>query len=237
MRAKEIRTMAWESLSGKWGKSAIITAIYVVVSFLIGMILAVIPVIGQIISIIISPVLSFGILVSFMKLSRNEDATYFGFLKDGFDLFGKVWGVTLQTLLRVLPAIILFAISGSMQIISVFSRNAGGSASFGLLAVLLNGAALIWLVLKTYSLALALFILNDEPTLKSSEIVKKSEALMKGNKWRLFCLELSFIGWIILVSITFGLALLWIFPYMQIATVKFYEEIAGTQTNLDDDLS
>ena len=237
MRAKEIRAMAWESLSGKWGKSAIITAIYVVVSFIISMILAVIPVIGQIISIIISPVLSFGIIVSFMKLSRCEEPTYFGFLKDGFDLFGKVWGVTLQTLLRILPAIILFIISGSMQIVSVFAKNVGGSASFGLLAVLLNGAALVWLVLKTYSLALALFILNDEPTLKSSEIVKKSETLMKGNKWRLFCLELSFIGWILLTSITFGLALLWVFPYMQIATVKFYEELAGAQTNPSDDLS
>jgi len=49
---------------------------------------------------------------------------------------------------------------------------------------------------------------------------------MKGNKWRLFCLRLSFIGWDLLCALfTLGIGFLWLNPYKQVAEAAFYREI------------
>jgi uncharacterized membrane protein len=49
---------------------------------------------------------------------------------------------------------------------------------------------------------------------------------MKGNKWRFFCLTLSFIGWNMLGILTLGIASIWVVPYEQAAIAAFYKEIA-----------
>ena len=56
--------------------------------------------------------------------------------------------------------------------------------------------------------------------------MKISKQMMKGNKWRLFCLQFSFIGWMILGTVTMGIGFLWINPYMNAATTAFYDEIS-----------
>ena len=56
-----------------------------------------------------------------------------------------------------------------------------------------------------------------------------SKQMMDGNKWRLFCLRLSFIGWDILCGFTLGIGYLWLNPYKQAAEAAFYREISGTE--------
>ena len=53
-----------------------------------------------------------------------------------------------------------------------------------------------------------------------------SMQMMKGNKWRLFCLQLSFIGWAILCVLTLGIGYLWLNPYMNAAIAAFYDEVS-----------
>ena len=48
---------------------------------------------------------------------------------------------------------------------------------------------------------------------------------MKGNKWRLFCLDFSFIGWDILSAFTLGIVDLWLTPYRSAAAAAFYREL------------
>ena len=50
---------------------------------------------------------------------------------------------------------------------------------------------------------------------------------MRGNKGKLFLLDLSFIGWAILATITFGLGFIALTPYMNMATFVFYELCNG----------
>lgn len=52
--------------------------------------------------------------------------------------------------------------------------------------------------------------------------------MMRGNRWRLFCLHVSFIGWDILCTLTLGIGYLWLRPYKQTAEAAFYREISGT---------
>lgn len=80
-------------------------------------------------------------------------------------------------------------------------------------------------IIKAYSYSMSYFVLQDNPELSANEARKKSMELMQGNKWRLFCLHFSFIGWILLSVLTFGILLFWVIPYMQAADAAFYEEI------------
>ena len=49
--------------------------------------------------------------------------------------------------------------------------------------------------------------------------------MMKGHKFDLFWLFLSFIGWILLSILTLGIGLLWLAPYMYTAQAAFYEDV------------
>ena len=70
-------------------------------------------------------------------------------------------------------------------------------------------------VIAGYSYYMTPFILCEQPDMTAREAIKKSKMLMKGNKWRLFCLNLSFIGWEILGALIFGIIVLSItFPLM-----------------------
>ncbi|HFI0468294.1 TPA: DUF975 family protein [Streptococcus suis] len=60
-------------------------------------------------------------------------------------------------------------------------------------------------------------------------IIKSSRKLMKGYKFKRFVLDLSFIGWYVLIIITFGLAGLYVWPYHYLAQSYFHEGILDDQ--------
>lgn len=82
-------------------------------------------------------------------------------------------------------------------------------------------------IIATYSYAMTEFILAENPDLTASEAIARSKEMMSGNRWRLFCLHFSFIGWDILSSLTLGIGNLWLRPYKQAANAAFYREITG----------
>ena len=60
-------------------------------------------------------------------------------------------------------------------------------------------------IIASYSYSMSYYILKDNPGMDANEARKASIEMMKGHKWQLFCLEFSFIGWIILSILTFGI--------------------------------
>lgn len=91
---------------------------------------------------------------------------------------------------------------------------------FGMILFLIPG------IIAAYSHAMVYHILAENPDMTAREAMAESRRIMRGNKWRLFCLHFSFIGWNLLVLITFGIAGLWVMPYEQAAVAAFYREIA-----------
>lgn len=81
-------------------------------------------------------------------------------------------------------------------------------------------------IVKTLSYSMTFYILNDAPNMSASDAITESRRIMNGNKAKLFCLNLSFIGWAILSILTLGIGLLWLIPYMQATTTAFYQDIA-----------
>ena len=87
-------------------------------------------------------------------------------------------------------------------------------------------------IIAHYSYAMVPYILADDPTLPPREVLARSKAMMSGNRWRLFCLEFSFIGWILLSALTCccaGVAATFLTPYQAAAYADFYREISDTR--------
>lgn len=86
-------------------------------------------------------------------------------------------------------------------------------------------------IIAAISYALTFFILADDSSISVGEALKKSKAMMMGNKWKYFCLGWRFFGWMLLCIPTLGLGFLWLAPYMQVSLAKFYDDLKGEQTS------
>lgn len=80
-------------------------------------------------------------------------------------------------------------------------------------------------IVKSYSYAMAYYIKLDHPEYTPTEAITESRKLMRGNKMRLFCLHLSFIGWAIVCIFTLGIGMFWLIPYMNAANAEFYQDL------------
>lgn len=84
-------------------------------------------------------------------------------------------------------------------------------------------------VIKSFSYALSDFIAFEHPDWSATRCIDESRRLMRGNKWRLFCLEFSFIGWYLLMLLAnyffSGFATYFLMPYVYTARYVFYLEL------------
>lgn len=80
-------------------------------------------------------------------------------------------------------------------------------------------------IIKSFSYSMTFYILADNPDLRPQEAIQRSRDMMRGHKWRLFELYLSFIGWYILALLTFGIGMFFLEPYIQQSVANFYEDL------------
>ena len=77
-------------------------------------------------------------------------------------------------------------------------------------------------IIKTYAYSMTFYILAENKGMPVLEAITLSKKMMDGHKMDLFRLFLSFIGWFILVLITFGIAGIWVYPYFYATITNFY---------------
>ena len=75
----------------------------------------------------------------------------------------------------------------------------------------------------SYSYALYIFIDNND--IEIMDAINKSKEMMMGHKKDFFFLIISFLGWLILSLLSFGILLLYVTPYINMTITLFYEEI------------
>lgn len=112
---------------------------------------------------------------------------------------------------------------------SAYWHNVGGMFFYGLKLWLWFLLFIVPGFIMCFAYAMTPFILNDHPELSAWEASRRSEEMMRGHKWRLFCLELSFIGWYLLAILTFGIGLLWLIPYVTTSLAAFYNDLKAEQ--------
>lgn len=233
MPPSELRKEAREALSGKWGKAVCIILAYLLFTFALGFVEGFFEESGfiflliEIAVLVISMPLSFGLLISFMKLKRGEDVKAFGFLKEGFSRFSKSWGIWFHTLLRMLlPIACIILVVILLVALNIANGLSGTNVWLTILSIALYVATIVYTVSRALLYAVAYNVGYDNSELSSKACVLKSEALMKGNRGNYFLLELSFIEWAILGAFTLGIGYLWLLPYMQVAVVCFYDRLS-----------
>ena len=84
-------------------------------------------------------------------------------------------------------------------------------------------------VIKTYSYSMAYYLqqepgnINKEPT----DLLTESRRMMDGYKFKLFCLDFSFLGWYIVGALCFGIGTFFVVPYHQTARANFYANLCA----------
>ena len=118
-------------------------------------------------------------------------------------------------------------------------------------------------IVKTYSYAMTPYIMSEHPSLTANEAITESRRIMDGNKWRLFCLDFSFIGWellcalplyigyflilryfsgseamaisiILLLTIPLSIGFFFVRPYEEAAWATFYRDVTAAPAEPDE---
>ena len=81
-------------------------------------------------------------------------------------------------------------------------------------------------IIKSYEYWAIDYILAVRPDINKDEAKRLSKILMDGNKWNVFELSISFLGWDLLTIFTMGLLnIFYVNPYKQATFVEFFSEI------------
>ena len=147
---------------------------------------------------LIAGALVFGLYLYYLNLVR-EEAGDFNLLFKAFSFSGKNLGL--------------------------FGKTLGVYLLMSLYVFLWTLLLIIPGIIAAYSYRMVFYLLIDDPELGVSEALRQSKEMMYGYKTKLFCLDLSFIGWALLCILTFGIGLLWLYPYMLTSQTIFYEEL------------
>ncbi|MBR2578553.1 MAG: DUF975 family protein [Clostridia bacterium] len=80
-------------------------------------------------------------------------------------------------------------------------------------------------IIASYSYSMVYFILAEHPEMSAMDAIRESKRIMKGHRFELFVLQLSFFWWYLLCIVTLGLAMIYVIPYVEMATTNFYNKI------------
>ncbi|MCI1923094.1 MAG: DUF975 family protein [Lentilactobacillus buchneri] len=92
-------------------------------------------------------------------------------------------------------------------------------------------------IIKSMAYSQSFFIYRDAidhgEHISYTDAITRSRQMMDGHKWEYFVMGLSFIGWLILVSVTAGIAAIWVQPYMSLSFANYYNELSREQNAKD----
>lgn len=77
-------------------------------------------------------------------------------------------------------------------------------------------------IVKSYAYSLVPFILADNPDIGYKRAVDLSNQMTRGHKFRIFVLDLSFIGWILLGLLACFVGVLFVMPYINATKAELY---------------
>ncbi|MNB98668.1 hypothetical protein D3C75_459250 [compost metagenome] len=80
-------------------------------------------------------------------------------------------------------------------------------------------------IIKSYSYSQVPYILADNPHIGYSRAVDLSRQMTHGHKFRMFVLDLSFLGWVLLGLLALGVGVLFVQPYINATKAELYLDL------------
>lgn len=208
MRAKDFRAKAWSSLKGNWG----------------------LPILALLISTGIASVVTFAgsSIGGIFSVGLPKDLA-----PSVKDLFGSLTMLFVAGQITFGEAVFFtnFMRGNNVSILDIFAgfKKYGKTLALYLLIELFTTLwSLLFIVpgiIMKIAYSMSFYIMRDNPDLSPNEARKKSIEMMDGHKWRFFCLQLSFTGWLLLCILTLGVLVIWVAPVMSAANAAFYDDL------------
>lgn len=198
LKAKDFRAYAREALKGRWLKAGAASLVASLLGASIG--------VGNYVTSFSSAFNSESdISVSNITATSQIPASFFATFM-GVALIFLIWGIIIliiggATTLGYAKYNLAIVDDKDPEFKEIFSQYHRLGTGFGmqffraLFTFLWSLLLLIPGIIACYRYYMTPFILVENPEMTAREAIAESKELMKGNKWRLFCLELSFIGW------------------------------------------
>lgn len=82
-------------------------------------------------------------------------------------------------------------------------------------------------IVKSYEYRMVPYIVSENPGISASDAIDKSREMTDGQKWDIFVLDLSFLGWHLLGALFFGIGVLFVEPYIQTTFAELYRDLSG----------
>ena len=77
-------------------------------------------------------------------------------------------------------------------------------------------------IIKSYEYCMAEYIIAENPDIDAKRALQLSKAMTNGEKWHIFCMQLSFIGWYLLGCLCCGVGVFFVEPYYQATMAELY---------------
>lgn len=244
----ELKNLAKDKLQGKYGPAILILFLYslitggasLFISLLSNMTTAtayaltnsstVIIVVGiifeivNLVAVIVLGILQAGVILFYLNIACNQPyATgnlFYGFKKDS----GKA--LALSAAMGLCNAVCLYP---CQYCLSAYMNSRDTVMLYAALASMAVGFCVY--IPISLRLSQTFFLMLDYPDCSAKEILALSFRVMKGNKGRLFYLQLTFIPMMLLCVLSFGIGFLWLNPYMQMTYTYFFLDIMNPAEN------
>ena len=165
--------------------------------------------VAEIITLLIGVVFTFGLIQVAFKAVKDEEYKFTDVFVKPFEKLKALGYILLLTLIVFVATFVLMCIP------------------------IIGWIAFIILLFYLVPAFTVFMILLADPTSKEMSFVdtfKKSMEIVKGNRVEYYGMICSFIPWVLLAFITFGILFIWLTPYMQIAEVNLYRKWTGEET-------
>lgn len=243
--SSSLKDTARRYLSGKYGQSALLTFLSVILVFLFSFIaafcvaLVVVLFMGTedtLLSIIIeyittgsctvvAGVLNAGIALFFLNIACGNPYSvgnlFYCFQKD----FGKC---LLISAAMNLPQIVCMFPYEILNYLYESSDN----LILGCLALTADILGIIVYLPITLALSMSFYLMLDFPSYSAKEVLQMSLKITKGHKGRLFYIQLSFLPLIFLSIFSWGIGLLWVTPYMNLVQALFFLDLMKNRNDV-----
>ena len=191
----ELKELAKKQINGRIGILFLISLICFGISVGIAFILFFVPVVGAPVNLLIGAILTPMFSLSLCHIYLNVTAHGKVAVGDAFCGFDDLW---------------------SAIKVNFF---------MGLFTALWSFLLVIPGIIKGLSYSMSFYILAENKGMPALECIRRSKELTRGHKGELFVLHLSFFGWYLLESITFGIAGIYVTPYVRTTTANFYRKL------------
>ena len=151
---------------------------------------------------IFAAIMAFGFMGLLLKTSRNDDSRWFA---DSFGGFARpleiTWLLALMNLLTALPLFACGLVAGALWAVLAMGLGSTIGTVLGVaVAVVAVVIGVLCSLAVMYGYRQAWFIKNERPETSALGCLGASRRMMNGFKWRAFCLDFSFLGWLFVVS-------------------------------------